>query len=73
MIAQNTNYRHYKGERYRVLFTANDSTNNRDGRQVVIYVSLAHGFIFCRDLDEFTEEVKWPDGKMRSRFVADTD
>jgi hypothetical protein len=70
-IKEHAVYRHYNGGRYTVLFTARDSTNARDGNLVVLYVSLTNGSIFCRDLAEFTETFKWPDGTTRSRFVLD--
>lgn len=62
-------YDHYKGGKYRVLFVAEDSTNDRDGNQVVVYESLTYHVMKCRDLTEFVEPVEWPDGTMRPRFV----
>lgn len=67
-IIPNAVYDHYKGGKYLLLFVADDSTNNRDGNKVVIYISLTYGKIYCRDLSEFTELVEWPDGKNRPRF-----
>lgn len=69
VIAQNKKYIHYKGDEYLVLFQAEESTNARAGDQVVVYVSLTYGKIKCRDLQEFTEMMTWPDGKRRSRFI----
>jgi hypothetical protein len=63
-------YQHYKGDKYRVLFVANDSSNSREGNKLVVYVSLKHGTLNCRDLDEFTEVVDWPDGSRKSRFIG---
>ena len=63
-------YRHYKGGKYLVLFVADDSTNKREGNKVVVYASLAHGTINCRDLNEFTEIVAWPDGGQKPRFIG---
>ena len=68
-ISVNRVYEHYKGDKYLVLLVADDSTNNRSGNRVVVYVSLTNGKIHCRDLTEFTEPVKWPDKGMKPRFV----
>ncbi len=65
------NYTHYKGGKYLVLFTADDSTNERDGQKTVVYVSLSQMRVYCRNLEEFIESVQWPDGKMRPRFARD--
>jgi hypothetical protein len=65
-------YGHYKGGRYRVLFTVTESTNVREGAMVVIYVSLTNGNIFCRDLAEFSEPIIWPDGVTRPRFLRES-
>jgi len=46
-------YRHYKGGLYRVLFNGTDSTNERSGTPVVVYVSLTNGRVFVRDAREF--------------------
>ncbi len=49
-------YRHYKGGLYRVLFNATESTNGpHNGRELVVYVSLAKGAIRVRAEDEFHE------------------
>jgi hypothetical protein len=55
-------YRHYKGDLYRVLFGAMESTNDLPRRQVVVYVSLKTGEINCRSAEEFFGMV---DGKPR--------
>ena len=62
-------YIHHKGGKYLVLALADESTNDRKGNKVVVYVSLTYGKIKCRDLREFIEIVKWPDGDMKPRFV----
>lgn len=62
-------YMHYKGGTYTVLAVAKDSTNEREGNEVVVYKSNANGETYCRDLSEFTEMVDWPDGTKRGRFV----
>jgi hypothetical protein len=66
-------YRHSKGGRYLVLAVASDSTNAREGNRIVVYVSLTYGTVKARDLAEFVEEVAWPDGVRRPRFVLDED
>ncbi len=62
-------YEHFKGGRYLVLFIAEESTNNRKGGKVVVYVSLTYGVVKARDVSEFLEPVTWPDGVLRPRFV----
>lgn len=62
-------YEHFKGGRYLVLGVASESTNDRIGKRSVVYVSLTHGTLKVRDLAEFLEEVLWPDGSRRPRFV----
>jgi hypothetical protein len=63
-------YRHYKGPRYRVLFTGKDSTNGPgEGRAMVCYISDAEHGIHFRELSQFVEPVVWPDGISRPRFV----
>ena len=62
-------YEHYKGGRYLVLFIADESTNERIGNKVVVYVSLTFGVVKCRDESEFTEIVEWPDGSKKQRFI----
>ena len=64
-------YKHYKGGRYLVLNLSEESTNDRIGEQGVIYVSLTYGKIKHRKLAEFIEDVGWPDGKRRPRFVLE--
>ena len=62
-------YLHQKGNRYRVIGTALDATNARDGGTVVVYESEDGGARYCRDIAEFVELVTWPDGSVRPRFV----
>ncbi len=54
-----------------MLHTTQDSTNARAGEQGVVYVSLTYGTMKYRLLAEFTEEVEWPDGVRRPRFVLE--
>jgi hypothetical protein len=69
-IQSGETYKHYKGGLYTVLFVAEETTNARKGNNGgVVYVSHTYGKIKYRDLDEFIEEVEWPDGVKRSRFV----
>lgn len=65
-------YKHYKDGRYFILAVARESTNARQDRRVVVYVSLTYGIVRCRDLDEFNEIVEWPDGSKKPRFVLDS-
>jgi hypothetical protein len=69
MIEPNTIYTHYKGDDYKILFVLKDSTNARDGNDVVVYQSLSKGMTHCRDLEEFIEVIQWPDGESRPRFA----
>lgn len=62
-------YEHFKGGRYLVLHVAEDSTNDRSGNQLVVYVSLTYGVVKCRDIAEFLEPVEWPDGTPQPRFI----
>ena len=74
-------YVHYKGGLYLWLDTAFDATNDSSYTRadpLVIYQALTHprldehvgsGMMWTRRLSEFHEEVEWPDGVMRSRFV----
>lgn len=64
-------YIHHGGGRYLVLSVADDSTNSRPGNKLVVYVSLTYGKIKCRDLTEFFEIIKWPDGQERTRFILE--
>ena len=58
-------YRHFKGNTYRVLFLAKESTSWRD---VVVYQALyGDNIISVRPLDEF-EEIIERDGKVMKRF-----
>ena len=61
-------YKHFKGGRYSVLLTALDSETTQE---VVVYVSLDTGSIWCRPVSMWHEMVRWPDGVSRPRFVAE--
>lgn len=70
-------WRHYKGGRYVVLFTA--ETHQHNGDVDVVYLSLTYGsFVtrpFARDSrgqDSWTDIVRWPNGVDRQRFVPES-
>ncbi len=64
-------YKHFKGGLYRVLCTAEECTNAHPGRDLVVYISLENGKVYCRDQDEFHEWMKHPadPGMMMPRFT----
>ena len=64
-------YAHHKGGRYLVLVLTEESTNQRVGTPGVVYVSLTYGTFKHRDLSEFIEEVEWPDGSRKPRFILE--
>jgi hypothetical protein len=61
-------YQHFKGGRYYVLMVAKHSETQEP---LVVYVSLTSGDVFARPLAMWTEEVLWPGGEKRSRFVPE--
>lgn len=67
-------YRHYKGGQYLLLHLAETCEHNGDFDAV--YVVLSTGKVVTRPLrqdsrkaDAWTDEVTWPDGELRRRFV----
>ena len=50
-------YKHYKGGLYRVIAHAIESTNGRDGQEVVVYISLEKGLWYTRNAIEFYSTV----------------
>lgn len=65
-------YKHYKGGLYRLLCEAQDATNAADRDDMMVYVSLKNGNIYCRKKEEFFEAVEWLQvrkGYMAPRFV----
>lgn len=62
-------YQHYKGKFYRVITLARLATEGKPW--VVVYKDVArHADVpEARDLAEFQHVVRWPDGRMRGRFV----
>lgn len=63
--------RHFKGGLYRILFPATSASPGEgfNPDSVFVYMALADGKIWVRSEHEFTDEVKWPDGVLRFRFV----
>lgn len=61
------NYLHYKGGSYTKLLECQNS-ENRD-ETLVVYVSHSFGTIWCRPKQMFEENVTWPDGEVRPRFI----
>lgn len=62
-------YRHHGGGVYAVLAQVRDSTNGPgEGRQMVVYYSLARKLVYVRESGQFHERVQWPDGTLRPRF-----
>lgn len=65
-------YRHFKGNLYVVEGTAlNVARGPDEGTSVVVYWSLVKGptLKFVRDVEDFTEPVRWKDGVVRPRFL----
>ena len=69
-------HRHYKGGRYLVTDVA--ETYNHNGDLDVVYVVLSTGKTCTRPVkqdsrkeDAWTDEVRWPDGRTRKRFVPE--
>jgi len=67
-------YTHYKGGLYTAFFTA--TTHNHNGDIDVVYFSHTNGSFNTRPLnrdsrdeDSWTDEVTWPDGVVRPRFI----
>jgi len=70
-------YRHYRGGLYLVIGTA--ETHNHNGDVDVVYASLTHGKLVTRPLqrdsrdeDAWLDDVTWPDGEKRGRFMIET-
>lgn len=69
-------HRHYKGGRYLVVCVAETHNHNED--RDVVYVVLKTGTHVTRPLrrdsrqqDAWTDDVRWPDGRTRRRFVLE--
>ncbi|MEG2322168.1 MAG: DUF1653 domain-containing protein [Bacilli bacterium] len=63
-------YKHFKGNLYKVLMIANDSSNEKE---LVIYEALYGSHkIWARPLEEFiskTDKIKYPNCQQESRFM----
>jgi hypothetical protein len=66
-------YRHKSGDLYVVEGTVINCTNSETDKVYVLYWSLKHGpnKKFVRDIEEFQEVVRWPDNRIRPRFVQE--
>ena len=66
-------YRHFKGGLYIVESLVMNCTNNKHDAVYVLYwsVKLGPGKKFVRDLEEFTESVRWEDGSKHPRFIQE--
>lgn len=62
-----TSYRHYKGGTYTLLYLAENSERREE--TVVVYVSHKRRKVLVRPADRFFDEVTWPDGVVRQRFI----
>lgn len=60
-------YRHYRGGTYTLLYVARNS-EQRD-QEMAVYVSHLRKQVWVRPWAMFNEEVQWPDGARRPRFV----
>ncbi len=61
-------YRHYKGFTVTLLYVARNS-EDRD-QELAVYVSHLRQQVWVRPWAMFNEEVEWPDGVRRPRFLA---
>jgi hypothetical protein len=59
-------YKHFKGGRYSLVTLAQHSETKEP---LVVYVSLKTGRVWARPVAMWTEEVVWPDGITRTRFI----
>lgn len=66
-------YRHRSNNLYFVEGSVINCTNSESDKIYVLYWSLKHGpeKKFVRDIDEFTEQVRWPDSRLRPRFIKE--
>jgi hypothetical protein len=58
-------YQHYKGGKYRVLFTG---THSETHEPLVVYLSLETGEVWVRPETMWHDRVTGPDGTSRPRF-----
>jgi hypothetical protein len=59
---------HYKGGLYVALLLSMNSNNAAEPDPEVVYVSLTTGQVHNRSLAEWSQELTWPDGRVRPRF-----
>jgi hypothetical protein len=59
-------YQHYKGGLYQAITTARHSETQE---LLVIYMSLSTGDLWARPQAMWSDEIVWPDGEKRPRFV----
>lgn len=62
-------YRHFKGNGYAAVVRARDPVTLRNR---IVYQNK-EGDVWVRDESMWLEEVRWPDGEMRARFVPAED
>ena len=72
-IKENTMYRHFKGNVYKVLYIAYDAENDINGQmeKMVVYKSNHDGKILVRSYNNFIEKVdkqKYPNATQEYRF-----
>jgi hypothetical protein len=60
-------YRHYRGGTYTLLCLAENSENRSE--TMAVYVSHLTRKVLVRPWSMFREDVVWPDGQRRPRFV----
>lgn len=61
-------YRHCDGGLHVVLGVCTDTSSGRAGGKSVLFYALVTQRLMVRDVVEFNEVIKWPDGKRRARF-----
>jgi hypothetical protein len=59
-------YEHYKGGRYRVLFTG---THSETLEPMTVYMSMETGEVWVRPEAMWAEAIEWYDGIKRPRFI----
>ena len=69
--SQLQSYRHYKGDTYTLLHIAENSEDR--AQLMAVYVSHLKQKVLVRPWAMFNEEVDWPDGQRRPRFMPITE
>lgn len=62
-------YQHFKGDYYRIVAVARYEPAKPSDEWLVIYRSMKFGHVWARHFTVWKEDVRWPDGAMRPRFV----